>query len=281
MKILSTLLLSVTSSILAAQIPNPSFENWQYSSPPYYPISWTTANRLANGYVVESSAAHAGTLAARLNSMYNLGGYLETWNGHTGYFVNSGNPDALNGWYILNSVGFDELEVVVNTKCSSGINGVDTLITMTPTTVYKQFSACISYTPGCTADSASIFIELTNANFGATNNGSYIIVDDLSFGPCATSGIDAINNGVTLESVYPNPASQLANIVYAIPNSSMVSVSLYDLNGRKVMNILDNTNQTPGRYKIPVDVTKLANGVYAYTITVNGVPYTQKLVVAK
>ena len=67
MKILSTLLLSVTSSILAAQIPNPSFENWQYSSPPYYPISWTTANRLANGYVVESSAAHAGTLAARLN----------------------------------------------------------------------------------------------------------------------------------------------------------------------------------------------------------------------
>jgi hypothetical protein len=281
MKILTTLFFTAVCSIAFAQIPNASFENWQYSSPPYYPISWTTANRIANGYVVESSNAHDGTLAARLNSMYNLGGYVETWDGKTRYFTNSGNPDALNGWYILNSVGFDELEVIVNTKCSSGANGIDTMITMTPTSVYKQFSACINYTSGCAADSAAIFIELTNANFGATNNGSYLIIDDLSFGPCATSGIDGINNGVTLESAYPNPASQFANIIYAIPNTATVSVALYDLNGRKVMDIVDNTNQTPGRYKIPVDVTKLANGVYFYTVSVDGVPYTQKLVVAK
>jgi len=281
MKKLATLFLTAASSVILAQIPNPSFENWQYSSPPYYPISWTTDNRIANGYVVESSNAHAGTLAARLNSIYNLGGYVETWNGNSRYFANSGNPDALNGWYILNSVGFDELEVIVNTKCSGGANGIDTMITMTPTSVYKQFSACINYTPGCTADSAAIFIELTNANFGATNNGSYIIVDDLSFGPCATSSIEDIKSGVTLESAYPNPASEFCNIIYSIPGSSTVNVALYDLNGRKVMSILNNTNQTSGRYKIPVDVSKLANGVYAYTITVDGVPYTQKLVVAK
>ncbi len=47
------------------------------------------------------------------------------------------------------------------------------------------------------------------------------------------------------------------------------------------MDLLNNTNQTPGRYKLPVDVHTLASGVYAYTITVDGVAYTQKLLVAK
>ena len=115
---------------------------------------------------------------------------------------------------------------------------------------------------------------------GNTHNGSYALVDDLSFGSCL-AGIENISNNVTLESAYPNPASTICNIIYSIPVVSSVSIALYDLSGRKVMELLSNSNQTPGRYKLPVDVHALANGVYAYTITANGVPYTQKLVVAK
>jgi len=283
MKTLTTLFLTAVSSVIMAQIPNACFDNWTSGNPD----QWQTTNILQAGSVTQVSNTHGScTSAVQLNSVtYGsiiAGGVAETWNGHTGYFVNAGNPVAVNGWYILNSVGGDELEVATLTRCSTGENGGEINTYSTSTTVYKQFSACLTYTVACTADSAEIFLELSNSRMhDTTHSGSYAIIDDLSFGSCSALGVDDIQNQVNLEAAYPNPASDFCNIIYSIPATSTVNVALYDLSGKKVMNILDNTNQTIGRYKIPVDVSKLANGVYAYTISVDGVPYTQKLVVAK
>lgn len=276
MKVLTTLFLSAISSFMFAQIPNPSFENWSSGNPD----QWTTGNNLLPGTTTQSSNAYAGSSAVSLNNVGGFGGFVSTETITDEYFINSGNPAALNGWYILNSVGGDELQVIVATKCSSGDNGAATANITTATAVHKQFSVCISYGNSCTSDSASIGLYLVNQNI-MTNAGSYVIVDDLSFGVCTATGVDAIKNEVVLDPSYPNPANTICNIIYYIPNSATVNVSLYDISGRKVMNILNNTNQTSGRYKIPVDLQTLANGVYFYTIAVDGVPYSQKLVVAK
>jgi hypothetical protein len=279
MKTLTTLFLTAVSSVMLAQtIPNASFETWSVGNP----AGWYTLNLYETGSVTQSSNAYSGSSAASLNSVLvgstYVGGFLQSNTLTDGFFSYPGNPAALNGWYILNSVGGDMFEVEVLTK-NSADNGAALKNISTSTSVYKQFSACINYSSG-TADSAEIVLDLTNTG-GATHAGSYVIVDDLSFGSCTPTGIEDINNTVALEPSYPNPASTICNIIYSIPSSSTVHVALYDLSGRMVMNILDNTNQTPGRYKIPVNVHTLANGVYVYTITVDGVPYTQKLVVAK
>lgn len=280
--IVITLFLTAMSSILFAQIPNPCFDSWSSGDP----VGWATKNSVYPGSTTQSSNAYTGcTSAAELNS-YNTGsgyygGFLQTNKLTDGYFANAGNPAALNGWYILNSVGGDKLSVDIETKTTSTINGTRAIYITTSTLVYKQFSTCINYTPG-TADSASIQFSLVNSSGGTsgTNNGSYAIIDDLSWGTCIT-GVEEISKNVRLEFVYPNPASDICNIIYSIPNSAAVSVSLFDLSGKKVMNILEICQQTSGRYKIPVDVRKLANGVYTYTITVDGLPYTQKLVISK
>jgi hypothetical protein len=278
MKIITTLFCIAFSGIAFAQIPNASFETWNGGNP----TQWTTGNSIAAGSATQSSDAYSGNYAVSLNSISGIGGFVETGDGVDGYFLNSGNPVALNGWYILNSVGGDEFVVLLSTKCPTvSSNGSTNSKYLTSTAVYKEFFACITYNNSCTADSASILLSLTNpSGDGSTHSGSYVIIDDLSWGAC-TTGVDDIKNTVDLEPSYPNPASDVCNIIYSIPNTATVSVSLYDVSGRKVMDILNNANQTTGRYKIPLDVRTLANGVYIYTITVDGVPYSQKLAVAK
>ena len=49
----------------------------------------------------------------------------------------------------------------------------------------------------------------------------------------------------------------------------------------KVKTLLDGLNQTSGRYKIPVDVSEFADGLYLCLLNVNGQSFTQKLVVSK
>lgn len=275
MKTLTTLLFSAIGSALLAQIPNPSFENWTGSNP----NNWNTSNATNPGTVTKSSNAWAGNFAVELNNVSGTGGAIESGNPSSGNFVNAGNPVALNGWMILNSVGNDQLDLLASTQLATMTNnGLAGFADSTTNTVYKQFSACFTYTTG-TADSASIIFVLTNSS-GNTHTGSYAIIDDLSWGSCI-SDVPEISKDVTLEAAYPNPANDFCNIVYSIPGTSTVSVSLFDISGRKVMNILNNTNQTSGRYKIPVDVSSLANGIYIYTITVDGVPYSQKLSVLK
>ncbi len=130
----------------------------------------------------------------------------------------------------------------------------------------------------CTADSAFIVMGLVDSNTGTTHSGSYAIVDDLSLTP---AGINEISNNIALEKAYPNPASNICNIVYSIPSSANVSVSLYDISGRQVQNLLTDTQLPRGRYKIPVDVTGLNSGIYIYRVVVNDEAYSQKLTVAK
>jgi len=280
MKKLITLLLSLTSTVLIAQIPNASFENWTAGSPD----NWQVITAYLPTTVTQSSSAHAGTYAVQLNSVnvssYYVGGVIETGTASGGYFLNSGNPVALDGWYKLNSVSGDELSVIASTKCPDDTaNSGGTFTDTASTSVYKEFSVCLTYVNSCTADSASIAIALTNTG-GFTHSGSVATVDDLSFGSCV-NGIAPISNKVTLEKAYPNPASTTCNIIYSIPSNGTVSIDLYDISGRKIKSLLGDTKQTTGRYKLPVDVSNLSNGIYVYTIKVDGQVYAQKLTVAR
>ena len=44
--------------------------------------------------------------------------------------------------------------------------------------------------------------------------------------------------------------------------------------------MLDALDQSSGRYKIPTDVSDLADGIYFFRLVVDGQKYTQKLVVS-
>jgi hypothetical protein len=86
------------------------------------------------------------------------------------------------------------------------------------------------------------------------------------------------NHGVTLNSAMPNPANDGTIISYNLTEGSDVVITMTDVAG-KVVYTENRMNQPAGLNNVSVNTSELANGVYFYTVTANGVTATQKLAV--
>lgn len=68
---------------------------------------------------------------------------------------------------------------------------------------------------------------------------------------------------------YPNPFSGLCHIDYGLAEDAHVSISLYDVSGRKLKQI-HNGNMDAGVHSIQIDQEKLESGIYYYRMEVVG-----------
>lgn len=64
-----------------------------------------------------------------------------------------------------------------------------------------------------------------------------------------------------LEAAWPNPFNHLTSIAYSLPEPSRVKLSIYDINGRQVAELV-NGFQRQGKYNTVFDARGLASGVY-------------------
>lgn len=69
---------------------------------------------------------------------------------------------------------------------------------------------------------------------------------------------------------YPNPASSEINFSYLLPERTLVTLTLIDLQGREVKRLINNAEQEPGVIKFNYDVSSLTKGVYAYRLITGG-----------
>ena len=67
---------------------------------------------------------------------------------------------------------------------------------------------------------------------------------------------------------YPNPFNPTTTISYALKSASRVKISVYNILGGLVKELLD-VNQELGYHQIQFDASKLASGIYIYSIRVN------------
>ncbi|NOS84763.1 MAG: T9SS type A sorting domain-containing protein [Ignavibacteria bacterium] len=67
---------------------------------------------------------------------------------------------------------------------------------------------------------------------------------------------------------YPNPFNPLTKIRYSITERADVNISIYDILGNKIAEIVNNT-QNSGTYEAGFDASGFASGVYLYRINAN------------
>jgi hypothetical protein len=84
-----------------------------------------------------------------------------------------------------------------------------------------------------------------------------------------------------LKQNFPNPFNPSSTIIYNVPRKSNVMLKVYDITGREVQTLV-NESQTAGTYKLDFKGVYLASGVYFYTLSADGVKIdTKKMVLVK
>jgi len=85
----------------------------------------------------------------------------------------------------------------------------------------------------------------------------------------------------TLSQNYPNPFNPTTKIDFALPNDSKVSIKIYDITGREVMNIMNNEQKTAGYYTININPSMLSSGIYFYRMISGKFIETKKMAIVK
>jgi hypothetical protein len=99
-----------------------------------------------------------------------------------------------------------------------------------------------------------------------------------------TVGVEEISNSVptkfNLSQNYPNPFNPTTMINYSIPRDGFVTIKVYNLLGQEVATLV-NQEQRTGIYRVDFDASKLASGVYTYSIQSGDFTLAKKMVLMK
>ena len=79
---------------------------------------------------------------------------------------------------------------------------------------------------------------------------------------------------------YPNPCSDMTTIRFAVPGESHVNISLYDISGREVVNLVNETMK-PGYYEFDANVRDYSSGIYFLRMNADNFTSTKKLIITR
>jgi hypothetical protein len=104
--------------------------------------------------------------------------------------------------------------------------------------------------------------------------GNNIYIDDINISGNYTGINDDLESAYSF-SVFPNPASDVANIKFDLPKNQNVKIDLYDVTGRLIKNIVDQ-NLTAGEHQLSVNNNDL-NGIYLLRCYFDNQQYTNQI----
>ena len=93
---------------------------------------------------------------------------------------------------------------------------------------------------------------------------------------------DEVGNPAAFELAqnYPNPFNPSTTISYQVPVKSAVQLSVYDVLGKEVASLVNDTKEQ-GEYSVRFNASALSSGIYFYTLRAGSVVETKKMVLMK
>ncbi len=263
------------------QIPNAGFESWTNGNPD----GWITDNDPGDSFVpiTPTSDSHSGNNA--------LIGEVKTLQGFplnpvlSSVFPYSERPANFTGYYKFTSVGSDSLVILVSfgsSKDSAGRGGGGSMVVKNTVNDYTEFNIPIYWASQNNPDSCIISFTVFPYS-PAAHAGTFFIIDDLSFTNNTTSvknNLSQLPQSFNLSQNYPNPFNPTTTIDYQIPKQSHVRLSVYDILGNKVEDLV-NENKSAGKYYINFNASSLSSGTYFYQLEAGNYMQTKKLILIK
>jgi hypothetical protein len=275
-------LLGLAPAVGHAQIPNAGFENWTDGDPD----NWATSNVAPLVIpVVQWATAHSGSSAVKgtVTAFYTsaIQPVIQSGPGGEG-FAYAGRPTSFKGWYQFYPVGGDRLAIntwlylggVSGTPIASAAQAIST-----GASSWTQFNVPFTYQSSSNPDVCDIQIQIVGPVTGTDFHvGSYMLIDDLSFG--GTTDVDDSATGLLVAGFLgngPNPFTRSTSIAFALARGGKTSLEVYDTQGRVVATLFDGT-LGPGRHAATWNAADAPNGVYWCRLVAGGVSFSRKLV---
>lgn len=80
---------------------------------------------------------------------------------------------------------------------------------------------------------------------------------------------------------YPNPFNPTTKISFDLPMSTNISLTVYNLLGQKVKDLITNVNYEVGRYDVSFDASGFSTGVYLYKLSSPEFTAVKKMILSK
>ncbi|MGB0974107.1 MAG: alkaline phosphatase D family protein [Flavobacteriaceae bacterium] len=103
----------------------------------------------------------------------------------------------------------------------------------------------------------------------------------LSYGdfPDDISSYNTSNDEFVIMGVYPNPMSEQGNVHYMVNSSSIINVSIFTINGKKVKELLLNKKHNNGLYNLSFSVNGLSTGNYILKMDTGSHSVSKKIII--
>lgn len=107
-----------------------------------------------------------------------------------------------------------------------------------------------------------------------------VFIIKTSYDVTSTLENNTLHTDYKLYQNYPNPFNPTTKIKYSIPQTSYVTIKVYDILGKEIETIV-NEEKPIGNYEIEFDGSKLTSGVYFYKMKVGSFINTKKFILIK
>ena len=125
-------------------------------------------------------------------------------------------------------------------------------------------------------------LQAGKLTLGAVNQGSpgFLFGWNVSAPVGVTTVGGTTPTAFVLDQNYPNPFNPSTMLRFALPQSSHVRLTVYNVIGQKVETLIDGVKEA-GNHSVSFDASRLSSGVYFYTIDAGSFHATKKMVLMR
>lgn len=108
---------------------------------------------------------------------------------------------------------------------------------------------------------------------------TFLALDNIHFEEEGANNIEGFTmTNIESLSNYPNPFNEATTIHYELLNKTHVNLTIYDINGKEVINLV-NKEQGRGEHAVVLSAVDLMKGIYVYKLQTDGYVRSAKMIV--